>query len=142
MSKKKPIKKTKPKEPRLSAKQEAFVREYLIDLNASAAARRAGYSEKTAGAIGDENLEKPQIRKAIDEAKIKRAITVEVSANDVLAELVKLAKSDIRKVWNEDGSLKPMTEWPEEIAGCVASVEVDELFEWEKDEDGDRKSVV
>ena len=52
---------------KLTAKQKRFVQEYLIDLNATQAAIRAGYSRKTAGVIGVENLKKPYIREAIDE---------------------------------------------------------------------------
>lgn len=52
---------------KLTAKQRRFVQEYLIDLNATQAAIRAGYSKKTAYSIGPENLEKPEIRKAIEE---------------------------------------------------------------------------
>lgn len=52
----------------LTNKQRAFVREYLVDKNASAAARRAGYSTKTANRIGPENLSKPVIAEAINEA--------------------------------------------------------------------------
>lgn len=51
----------------MTKKQQRFVTEYLIDLNATQAAIRAGYSEKTARFIGAENLSKPYIRKAIDE---------------------------------------------------------------------------
>ena len=47
---------------RLTDKQQRFVEEYLIDLNATQAAVRAGYSEKTAAEIGSENLRKPQIQ--------------------------------------------------------------------------------
>lgn len=56
---------------KLTAKQRRFVQEYLIDLNATQAAIRAGYSRKTAGVIGDENLKKPYIREAIEE-KLKQ----------------------------------------------------------------------
>lgn len=52
---------------KLTAKQKRFVQEYLIDLNATQAAIRAGYSKKSAHSIGPENLEKPEIKQAIDE---------------------------------------------------------------------------
>lgn len=51
----------------LTTRQKRFVDEYLIDLNATQAAIRAGYSVKTAGQIGQENLKKPEIRSRIDE---------------------------------------------------------------------------
>ena len=50
---------------KLTVKQERFVREYLVDLNATAAAKRAGYSQKTARAIGKENLTKPDIQQQL-----------------------------------------------------------------------------
>lgn len=56
----------------MTHKQALFIQEYLIDCNATAAARRAGYSERTAGAIGAENLRKPEIKKAIESALAER----------------------------------------------------------------------
>ena len=57
------------KEKQLTAKQQRFVEEYLVDLNATQAAIRSGYSEKTAHDIGCENLKKPDIEKAIKERR-------------------------------------------------------------------------
>lgn len=68
----------------LRAKQQAFVQEYLIDLNATQAAIRAGYSKKTAGQIGEENLKKPEIAKAIQEAMNQRAKRTEIDQDYVL----------------------------------------------------------
>ena len=68
----------------LTPKQEAFVQEYLIDLNATQAAIRAGYSEKTATMIGYENLTKPYIAAAVAVAFAERAARVEVSQDYVL----------------------------------------------------------
>lgn len=64
-------KSTQPKE--LTDKQKRFVEEYLIDLNATQAAIRAGYSAKTAGSIGEENLKKPEIKAAIGKAMAERS---------------------------------------------------------------------
>ena len=52
----------------MTPKQERFVAEYLLDMNATAAAIRAGYSRKSASAIGNENLKKPEISEAIKKA--------------------------------------------------------------------------
>jgi len=68
----------------LRPKQEMFVKEYLIDLNATQAAIRAGYSIKTAEVIGYENLNKPHIAAAIQEAMAKRAEKIEISSDYVL----------------------------------------------------------
>lgn len=53
----------------------------------------------------------------------------EWSKQTVLRELQHIATSDIRKIFHEDGSLKPMSDWPEEVARAVASVEVYEVYE-------------
>lgn len=68
----------------LTAKQQMFVKEYLVDLNATQAAIRAGYSAKTARQIGDENLSKPDIAAAIQEAMDKRSERTEITADYVL----------------------------------------------------------
>lgn len=83
------------KRPGLTPKQQRFVSEYLMDLNATQAAIRAGYSQKTADAIGRENLGKPLIGAAIEAEKAKRAERTEITADRVLEELGLLAFSNI-----------------------------------------------
>ena len=68
----------------LTAKQEMFCLEYLIDLNATQAAIRAGYSEKTANVIGPENLAKPCISEKIAKAFNERIETTKIDAAYVL----------------------------------------------------------
>lgn len=70
--------------PKLTAKQARFVDEYLIDLNATQAAIRAGYSPKTAKEIGAENLTKPNIAQALAEAQAKVSERVEITQDMVL----------------------------------------------------------
>lgn len=77
----------------LTAKQTAFIREYLVDLNATQAAIRAGYSEKTAGAIGSENLQKPEIEDAIFEAMEARSKRVGWTAGDIMRDLMEIANN-------------------------------------------------
>lgn len=72
---------------KLTDKQKRFVSEYLIDLNATQAAIRAGYSAKTAGRIGGENVQKPEIQKAISEAMLKQQERTELTADEVIADL-------------------------------------------------------
>lgn len=74
----------------LTAKQARFVEEYLIDLNATQAAIRAGYSEKTAAVIGAENLIKPNIAQAIEEAQNKRSERTEITQDYVLENIKKV----------------------------------------------------
>ena len=72
---------------KLTAKQERFVSEYLIDLNATQAAIRAGYSEKTAQVIGSENLSKPMIAAAVAAAQAERSERTEVTQDYVLTSI-------------------------------------------------------
>lgn len=76
---------------RLTEKQKRFIEEYLIDLNATQAAIRAGYSPKTAYSIGEENLKKPEVKVAIDKAMAERSRRTGISQDRVLRELAKIA---------------------------------------------------
>ena len=75
----------------LTEKQARFVAEYLVDLNATQAAIRAGYSERTAEVIGYENLRKPQISAAIEQAIQNRQRRTEITQDRVLLELARIA---------------------------------------------------
>ncbi len=83
----------KPTPRKLTGKQSRFVAEYLVDLNASAAARRAGYSESTAYAIGFELLKKPEIASAIAAAQQERANRTEITADLVLSDILRIGRS-------------------------------------------------
>jgi phage terminase small subunit len=71
----------------LTPKQELFVREYLVDMNATQAAIRAGYSEKTAYAIGEENLRKPEIASELAKHQQKHAAKLNITVESILVEL-------------------------------------------------------
>lgn len=89
----------------LTHKQEAFVHEYLVDCNAAAAARRAGYSAKTARKIGQENLTKLDISTAIDAEIQRRAQRTRVTADRVLLELARIGLADMCDfaTWDDHG---------------------------------------
>ena len=109
---------------KLTAKQAAFVEEYLIDLNATQAAIRAGYSAKTANEQGCENLTKPNISAAIAEAKDARSERTEITQDRVLQELARLGFSDLRNVLTSGGSLLNPQDWDDDTAASISSVEV------------------
>ncbi len=87
----------------LTAKQEAFCQEYLIDLNGTQAAIRAGYSAKTAAEIAVENLGKPQIASRVQELMDARAKRVERTADDVLRDLHEVLQDAMQKSTNPMG---------------------------------------
>jgi phage terminase small subunit len=80
---------------KLTAKQERFVEQYLIEPNAKQAAIRAGYSAKTAQSIGYENLRKPQVSEKLEKDRAERAERCALSADWVVEELHKLASSNM-----------------------------------------------
>ena len=79
---------------KLTPKQERFVQEYLVDLNATAAAKRAGYSEKNAGKIGPELLGKTRISAAIQNAMQQRGQRTEVTQDYVIEKLKAIADKE------------------------------------------------
>jgi len=85
----------------LTDKQQAFVNEYLKCWNASEAARRAGYSERTAGSIGDENLKKPEIAVEIE----RRKAQLIMSADEVLTRLTEQARAAYSAYFTVDGTV-------------------------------------
>lgn len=110
---------------KLTNKQAAFVAEYLVDLNATQAAIRAGYSKRTAYRIGAELLQKTSVSEAIAAGQAKRAQRVEITADRVVAELAKIAFADPRDLmeWGPDGvKLKASADLTEEQAASVAEV--------------------
>lgn len=87
----------------LTQKQAMFCCEYIVDLNGTQAAIRAGYSVKTANRIATENLSKPVIKAEIERLMSERKDRVEITADRVLAELAKIGFADMRDVasWGE-----------------------------------------
>lgn len=76
-------------------KLDRFCEEYLIDLNATRAAKRAGYSEKTAYSIGFENLKKPEVQEKIALLMKKRSETIKIEAEEVLQRLKTVLEADV-----------------------------------------------
>lgn len=107
-------------ENELTPKQRAFVREYLIDLNATQAAIRAGYSERSAHVEGVRLLKNAKIDAAVSSAMKMRADRTEITADRVLRELAKIGFSDIRKAVKWQSSL--ITEEDNPDGGDVAVI--------------------
>lgn len=108
----------------LSEKQERFCNEYLVDLNASAAARRAGYKEGTAYAIGWENLRKPEIQRRIQQLRDEMAKGFNITKERIVEEYRRIAFFDIRTIHTVDGAIKPVNEFDDDAAAAVAGIEV------------------
>ena len=113
----------------MTPKQKRFVEEYLIDLNAAKAARRAGYSKKTAREIGYENLTKPHIQQAISNAKQVRSERIQIESDDVLQRLVAIDKMSIDEILRDDFSVRPLSEWPAVWRQTLSGIDVKEIIE-------------
>lgn len=125
----------------LTDKQIQFCENYVIDWNATQAAIRAGYSEKTAGAMGHENLTKPEIQAHIKTLKGKTEELAGVSKLLIAQELMKIVRgsaASMRKDWAE---VKDWTKLTPDEKSTIAEIEVtsrslvikDEGVELEKD---------
>ena len=110
----------------LTPKQERFIEEYMIDLNASAAAVRAGYSQKNADAIGSELLTKIHVADAIRQAKNLRAQRTHITADWVLRELKEIYLTDRAAIY-AGGKLKPIDEWPPMMKRLLKVIKKSEL---------------
>ena len=105
-------------------REQRFVEEYLIDLNGTQAAIRAGYSPWSAGHICQELLQKPTIAKEIERLEAERAMRTRISADSALVGIARLALSDIRRLVNPDGTIKLVDTWDDDIAMAVQSIKV------------------
>lgn len=108
----------------LSRKQSKFVEEYLVDLNATQAAIRAGYSQKTAEQIGYQLLQKTSVQKFIAIKQKEHSEKTDITVERVLKERARLAFFDSRKLFNSDGSPKMIHELDDDTAAVVAGIEV------------------
>lgn len=113
--------------PDLTPKQERFVAEYLVDLNATQAALRSGYSPRTAHKIGSENLHKPAVIEAIAAAQASRAERAELTADMVVSELRALGFSNMRDYVDEDGALRPLHELTREQSAAISELTVTDV---------------
>lgn len=94
------------KKAKLTEKQQRFVDEYLIDLNATQAAIRAGYSVKTANEQGSQNLAKLSIQQAIAEQMAERSKRTGINQDRVVLELAKIALVKMTDIVDSQGRIK------------------------------------
>ena len=129
---------------KLTDKQKMFCKEYLIDLNATQAAIRAGYSEDSAGSIGSENLQKPEIQNEIQRLFDKRGNKLEITAEKVLQELAKLAfvnMEDFITVGNDGYAVVDLSKLTRDQAAAIQEITVDEYQEGKGEQARDVKKV-
>lgn len=111
----------------MTPKQEQFCREYLVDLNATQAAIRAGYSARTANREGTRLLSKVDIQTEVSRLKLKRSEATDIDARWVIDRLSKIADFDMRKMFDGDGNVLPINQIDDDTAYALASVDIGEL---------------
>jgi len=108
----------------LSAKDQRFVAEYLIDGNAAAAARRIGSTAKRADQQGYEYLSKPEIAAAVQAGQAAQLLKAGVTKERLLQELGRLALVNARDYWTPDGDAKHPNDLTDDQGACLAGFEV------------------
>lgn len=107
----------------MTKKQKRFVEEYLIDLNATQAAIRAGYSPHTAKDIGCENLAKPNIAAAISQAMAERSRRTGINQDRVLQELARIGFAKITDVVDPE-TAKIRVDASDDDLACIQSIKI------------------
>lgn len=110
-----------------SNKRAAFVREYLIDLNATAACLRAGYCKKkpeNANKLGSQLMQVPEVALAIQKGMDERAKRTQITADDILRELALIARVDIAQAFTPKGRLRNIHKIPKELRQSISSVDL------------------
>jgi len=112
---------------KLTAKQERFIEEYLVDMNATQAAIRAGYSEKTANRMGPENLSKPVISEAVQRARAELSEKTQITQERVLEEEACIAFANLADLFDGSGKLVNPKELPFKLQKALSSIQVIDL---------------
>ena len=113
----------------LTAKQQRFIVEYLIDLNAAQAAIRAGYAMKGAKDQAYQLMQRPEVVAAIKEAIEARNQRVQVDADYVLNRLTEIDQMDLLDILDDDMSIKPLSKWPKVWRQSLSGFDIAEMFE-------------
>ncbi|MBD8262643.1 terminase small subunit [Pantoea agglomerans] len=111
----------------LTDKQEMFCREYLVDLNATQAAIRAGYKEKSANRTASINMSKVDIQNRISELKHERNSRIEINADYVLRRLAEIDEMDVLDILLANGALKPIKDWPKVWRTTLSGMDLIEM---------------
>ena len=112
---------------KLTEKQKLFCNEYIKDLNATQAAKRAGYSHEAARQLGYETLTKHYIQEYISELRQERAQRMQVDQDDVLRVWKNVAMFDVRNLYDDDGNLKKISELDDDTAAAIVALDFDDI---------------
>lgn len=115
---------------KLTPKRERFCQEYVVDLNASGAARRAGYKEHAAGQQGHELLKNSEIQARISELRKATTDQFNITKESLMQILRDIAGANLESVIDQEtGQILPLDQWPENMKRVTAGMEVDEIYQ-------------
>lgn len=131
-------KKQRDRQPKkLTPMQRSFALEYIVDLNATRAAIRAGYSERTAAQLAYQLLQNPLVAAEVARLQDEKALRIKMDADRLAMRLFEEADADIADLYEKDGSLKPIHDWPPIWRkGLVTGIEIEEQYD-KDDEDAE-----
>lgn len=123
----------------LTAKERRFVEEYLVDTDQTNAARRAGYSHKSAPEIACQLMKKPKIGNAIGALMRARSEETRIDASYLLSHLAEMLKADIGDIVDENGAYLPIHRWPKIWRQMLSGLDVEQLWGYDDQPESDGK---
>jgi phage terminase small subunit len=113
----------------LTPQQRLFVHEYLLDRNGTQAALRAGYAQRSAASQACDLLKNPKVRDLLEQKLARLTEKTELKLERIVLELHRILLADPADSLNDDGTVKPLREWPEDLRRALSGLDVDELWE-------------
>lgn len=127
----------------LTAKVEAYCQEYIkCPENQTQAAINAGYSHKTAAKFASQNMRDERVQKRIAELMEERNKRLRVSADYVLLRLVEIDQMDVLDILNDDGGLRPVSEWPKVWRTSISAMDINRITMAMKEGEDDIESTL
>lgn len=127
----------------LTVQQEAYCQEYVkCPENQTQAAINAGYSPNTAGKFASQNMRDARIQKRIAELMEERNKRLRVSADYVLLRLVEIDQMDVIDILDDEGGLKPISQWPKVWRTSISAVDINRIRMAMKDDEEDIESTL
>lgn len=127
----------------LTAKVEAYCQEYIkCPENQTQAAINAGYSHKTAAKFASQNMRDERVKKRIAELMEERNKRMRVSADYVLMRLVEIDQMDVIDILDDEGGLKPISQWPKVWRTSISAVDINRIRMAMKDDEEDIESTL
>jgi phage terminase small subunit len=116
---------------RKQLREEKFCQAYVVDLNGTSAVIAAGYTDnrESARAMAPLILAKVSVQQRIEELSRQQCKNLEITTEWTLGQMRKLAGFDATRLFNEDGNMIAIDQWPADVRAAVAGIEFEEVYE-------------